>query len=302
MRKIALNITNEFDPLSHVVVGTGTGYHRDRARVEVVNETQQRAFNAGAYPSEQTLLGEFAAFKAVLKENNIHVYEPRLAPVTVQDQTCPRDIGFVIGDVLVIAAMRNHSRAEEFAGIRHLLEYWHGHVIEAPDDAFLEGGDVIIDDQHIFVGYGQRSDRAGVEFMQDVFGQAYEIVPMACRSVAQGENILHLDCTFNPLGLGHVLIYKNGLLNVPPIVTEKYIEIPVDRIEAEALATNVFSIRPDTVIARSAPQCARVNAVLKDLGYRVIEVDFDLVPSTGGSFRCVTMPVHRIAATGQSAA
>lgn len=293
VEKIALNITNEFDPLSHVVVGTGIGYHRDPSRVEVVNQTQQRAFNAGAYPTEQTLLREFAAFKAVLKENNVHVYEPRLAPDMVQDQTCPRDIGFVIGDVLVIAAMRNPSRAEEFTGIRHLLEYWHGDVIEAPAGAFLEGGDVIIDGDHIFVGGGQRSDGAGLAFMQENFGDSYQIVPMPCRSLAEGENILHLDCTFNPLGLGHVLIYRDGLESIPAIVTEKYTEIPIDRAEAEALATNVFSIRPDTVIARSALQCARVNAVLKDLGYRVIEVDFDLVPSTGGSFRCVTMPVRR---------
>jgi len=293
LEKVKFQINNEFDRLTHVVVGSGIGYHRDPSRVEVVNDTQQHSFTSGAYPTEQTLLPEFTAFKTVLEENGVHVYEPELAPESVQDQTCPRDIGFVIGDVLVVAAMKNQSRKHEFSGIRHLLDCWQGRVIEAPDDAFLEGGDVIIDQGHIFVGCGQRSDEAGLTFMRQNFEDSYHIVPMPCRSLADGENILHLDCTFNPLGLGHVLIYRDGLESIPAIVTEKYIEIPVNKAEAEALATNVFSISPDTVTARSAPQCARVNAVLKDLGYRVIEVDFDLVPSTGGSFRCVTMPVRR---------
>ncbi len=294
--KHIFNIINEYDRLTHVVIGSGVGYHRDPSRVEVVNETQKLAFDAGAYPTEQTLLPEFSAFKRALEDNRVHVYEPGLAPDTVQDQTCPRDISFVIGDVLVIAAMHNHSRAEEFSGIRHLIDCWNGRVIEAPEGAFLEGGDVIIDGEHIFIGCGQRSDEAGLAFMQGNFGDTYQIVPMPCRALEDGENILHLDCTFNPLGLGHALIYRDGLVDVPSIVAEKYTELPINKAEADALATNVFSIRPDTVIARSAPQCARVNMMLREHGYQVLEVPFDLVPSTGGSFRCATMPLRRVSA------
>ncbi len=124
MKKITLNVVNEYDRLTDVVVGTAHGYHRDAERVEVVNETQKNTFVSGVYPTEVSLIPEFNSFKHALRENGVHVYEPRLAPETVQDQTCPRDIGFVIGDVLVIAAMHDHSRKEEFTGISHLLELW----------------------------------------------------------------------------------------------------------------------------------------------------------------------------------
>ncbi len=294
MKKVTLNIVNEYDRLTHVVVGTARGYHRDATQVEVVNETQKDTFAAGAYPTEETLMPEFNAFKSVLAENNVLVYEPKLAPETVQDQTCPRDIGFVIGDVMVIAAMHDHSRKEEFAGISHLLELWQASVLQAPEGVFLEGGDVVIDQGCIFVGIGQRSDRGGFEFLKSHFGDKFNVVPMPCRSVLDGENVLHLDCTFQPLGLGHALIYKEGLEVIPAEITGRYSLIPVDRFEADALATNILSIRPDTLIARSAPECARVNAELRKSGYQVIEVKFDLVPSTGGSFRCATLPVRRI--------
>ncbi len=294
MKKTTLNIVNEYDRLTHVVVGTARGYHRDTAQVEVVNETQKNTFISGVFPTEKSLIPEFNSFKSALTENGVHVYEPKLAPETVQDQTCPRDIGFVIGDVLVIAAMHDHSRKEEFAGISHLLEFWQGSVLAAPEGVFIEGGDVVIDQGCIFVGIGQRSDRGGFEFLKTRFGDKYNVIPMPCRPIVDGENILHLDCTFQPLGLGHALIYKEGLETIPPEITDRYSLIPVNRFEADALATNTLSIKPDTLIARSAPECTRVNQELRKSGYQVIEIEFDLVPSTGGSFRCATLPVRRI--------
>ena len=69
----------------------------------------------------------------------------------------------------------------------------------------------------------------------------------------------------------------------------------VSREEAAALATNVLSIAPDTVIARAGPECARVNGELRKAGYAVLEIPFDGVPSTGGSFRCATLPLQRTA-------
>ena len=49
----------------------------------------------------------------------------------------------------------------------------------------------------------------------------------------------------------------------------------------------------DHVIARDHPDCARVNDTLRKAGYRVEELRFDAVPSTGGSFRCATLPLNR---------
>jgi len=47
-------------------------------------------------------------------------------------------------------------------------------------------------------------------------------------------------------------------------------------------------------VVRQNPECMRVNTMLKQLGYNIIELAFDGVPATGGSFRCVTLPLRRI--------
>lgn len=290
---IALNVTTECGRLRDVIMGTGAGYHRDPAQVEIVNGKHQRTADTQGHPSEAQLLTEFADFRTTLESAGVTVHQPVLAPDSVQDQTCPRDIGFVIGDSFVTAGMRVASRVEEIEGIRRTLAHCNGNQVTVPSGLCLEGGDVIIDTPYIFVGAGQRSDGAAAAFLEQHFGITHQIIPLPCVQTAQGEDILHLDCTFNPLGLGHALIYPAGLASIPDLLRTRYKWIEVTRDEADELATNVLSIAPDHVIARSAPSCARVNAELRRAGYRVSEVGFDSVPSTGGSFRCATLPLLR---------
>ena len=287
------HVTSEYAPLSHVIMGTGVGYHRDPAQVEVVNATQAATFDTTGRPAAAQVEAEFGSFRTALQAAGVTVHEPRLAPNSVQDQTCPRDIGFVIGDTFVVAGMRSPSRTEEFEGIRHILSDWSGPVVEVPQGMSLEGGDVIIDGEVVYVGAGQRSDPAGTEFLTSQFGHSHTIVPLPTTPATDGEDILHLDCTFQPLGLGHALIYPAGLSHIPETLHSRYAWIEVTQDEATALATNIFSVAPDHLIARTHPACARVNAELRTAGYRVTEVAFNAVPSTGGSFRCATLPLRR---------
>ena len=144
-----------------------------------------------------------------------------------------------------------------------------------------------------FVGVGQRSDPEGAAFLRREFGDIYSIHQVPTRPLSQGEDVLHLDCAFQPIGLGHALIYPAGLDTIPAAMRTRYDWIEVTRDEAAALATNVLSLAPDHLVARDHPACARVNAALRAAGYRVDELPFDAVPSTGGAFRCATLPLAR---------
>lgn len=287
------HVADEFAPLRHVVMGRGAGYHRDAERVEVVNETHRHTLARHGHPTEEQVVAEFAGFRGALEGAGVTVQVPDLAPDTVQDQTCPRDIGFVIGDTFVTAGMRNASRTEEIKGIDRVLAAFTGPRLSVPKGITLEGGDVIIAGPDIFVGVGQRSDPAGADFLRQEFGDIYSVHPVPTRPLSQGEDVLHLDCAFQPLGLGHALIYPAGLETIPAAMRTHFDWIEVTRDEAAALATNILSVAPDHLIARNDPACARVNALLREAGYRVEELPFDAVPSTGGSFRCATLPLAR---------
>ena len=105
--RIALGVRDEFSRLAHVIMGTAEGFHRDPARVEMVNKTQAATVRAKGHPEPAQLAKEFEAFRAAMEGAGVTVHQPVLAPPSVQDQTCPRDIGFVIGDTFVVAGMRD---------------------------------------------------------------------------------------------------------------------------------------------------------------------------------------------------
>lgn len=118
---------------------------------------------------------------------------------------------------------------------------------------------------------------------------------------SNSENVLHLDCTFNPIGDKYALIYTNGFKKdkndkpiIPQEIKDNYTFITVNKEEQEALATNVLSISNKVVIARGKNKhCDEVNKRIRAKGIKVVEVKFDGAPNTGGSFRCCSLPLIR---------
>lgn len=285
---VALHVKSESATLKTVILGYAENFHQ--VPPSIINETQKRTYFSDNPPTRELLVTELDGFRQVLEANGVTVFRPAPLP-NVPDQLMPRDIGVIIGSTLVISRMAKSSRRDEWRGITWLIDQINpAQVLFVPDPAVLEGGDVILDGDVIFVGIGQRTNEAGFRFLAKSFPH-YKVVPVYLKSITDGEDVLHLDCAFVPLGNRHALIYPEGMMDVPAIIYERYAPIMVTREEQSALATNVLSIAPDTVISR--PDMVRVNEALRATGLRVIEVKYDNPPKTGGSFRCTTLPLRR---------
>ena len=151
---------------------------------------------------------------------------------------------------------------------------------------------VVLEGKTVLVGFHQRSSREGYEFLRDFLS------PQGWQVIAVPHNRLHLDCCLNPLGLGHLLIHPESLRDADETawkVLKRYSWIHVDDREREHLATNILSIDPATIIARDHESCRRVNRALADAGYSDEAIGFDGVPATGGSFRCASLALERLA-------
>ncbi|ELR73101.1 hypothetical protein C900_05736 [Fulvivirga imtechensis AK7] len=283
---------NETDPLKKVIIGRYQGYRAEEAYVEIVNEEQKKGL-----PDVQELGPEFESFKHHLEARGVEVLVPQYVGKFVYDQLTPRDIGITIGNKFVMSNMVNQSRRYEAAGIFPMINNMKGEepaiLLPPGNDILLEGGDILVDKGNIFVGISQRTNEAGFDFLEEVFGDRFNLVPVYCRSLDEGKNVLHLDCTFNPVGRQHALIYPDGFREVPGIIKDEYQWIEINAEEQAELATNVISINQDTVISRDHKKCQRVNDEMKKVGIEVIELPFDAAPATGGSFRCCTLPLVR---------
>ena len=297
---LSLSIGNEFGALKSVVIGLGSPYQRDKQQVAaemrefpLVPDTERRAeVLALTYPDESLLIEEYAGYVSTLRDYAVDVLFADPGAAYSFDYTCPRDIGFVIGDRFFIANMAVQSRVDEIRTVEvHLAGIPAKRLIRPPPDCLLEGGDVMLWDQTtVLVGYHQRSNRQGAEYLRDYLSpMGYRVIPISHRQ-------LHLDCCLNPLGRGHLLIHPDSLIDAGAETMEILSQatwVEIDAVEREHLATNVLSIDPQTIIARDHPACARVNRELERLGYRVEAIRFDGVPATGGSLRCASLALCR---------
>jgi len=299
-REISLSVHNEFSTLKKAIIGLGSPYQRDKEKV--TREMQEYPFLpdtawaeqvlALTYPTEDILCQEYGDYIAVLEKYGVEVLRPDPEAAYSFDYTCPRDIGFVIGETFFVSSMAVQSRAEEYKTVLHHIDDGDFRkIVRVPEEVLLEGGDVIIlDESTVLVGINQRTNRQGYEFLRNHLASLeIEITPVF-------HNQLHLDCCLNPLGMGHLLIHPESVAGNSEDtwqVLKRSEWIIIDAIEREHLATNVLSIDPRTIIARNDASCARVNQVLLDLGYTVENISFDGVPATGGSFRCASLVLLR---------
>jgi N-dimethylarginine dimethylaminohydrolase len=240
-------------------------------------------------PTRDRLRPEFDRLRAALESCGVEVLQPE--PVDdVPDQLTPRDIGFVVGDTFVVASMATSCRQDEWRGIGRIIDQI-PNVLWAPDSLVLEGGDVVLDGEHLYVGLSERTTREGYAFLRDNFADRYVVEAVPLRQLHHGEDVLHMDCAFLPVGERHALIYPEGFQRVPDSIRDRYEWIEVSRDEQFELATNVLSVSPTTVISRHALK--GVNDRLRGAGLEVIELTFDETPKSGGSFRCASLPLKR---------
>ncbi|MEM7116952.1 MAG: arginine deiminase family protein [Chloroflexota bacterium] len=282
-------VNSEIAPLQSVIVGYPDNFLQ--VEPEIINETQRRFYFGPNSPTREAVTEQLYGFIRVLEQHGVTVYQPRPLPY-LPDQMMTRDIGIVLGNTFIVTTMAAKSRRLEWRGIAWLFEQFprDTETIFAPEDIVIEGGDVVVDKGKIFVGIGQRTTLAGAAWLMQNAPQ-FEIVPVNLKALNEGEDVLHLDCSFLPVGNHFALIYPDGLRDIPASLRESYELIEVTQEEQHSLATNVVSISPDVVISR--PTSIRINKLLRERGLEVIEVHYPDPPKTGGSFRCCTLPLFR---------
>ena len=150
----------------------------------------------------------------------------------------------------------------------------------------VEGGDVIVNDQTVFMGIGERTTLKACREMQEHIQGRYQIVP-----VPLSPGILHLDTVLNVLPSQNVIAYLPGLADGLPEQFENYNLIEVNEWEAGTLATNILVLSGGKIISQQRHE--RINNILMDLGLEILFVDFTEITKLGGGPRCSVLPLKR---------
>jgi len=304
---LSLNVKNETSRLRAVVLGTAVSNGPTPLAATAYDPKSLEHILAGTYPVEADMVAEMEAFNKVFEKYDVTVFRPEI--VANENQIFTRDIAFVIDDVIIEAGILP-DRDKEFPAIQHVIDQIDPKKfirIEDKEKIHIEGGDVLLWNDYIFIGtyrgedYSQvktaRTNQAGIDYIKNLFPHKKVLTFDLVKSWDDArDNALHLDCCFQPVGHDKGIIYKGGFRDekeyqqlVDLFGTENLFEITRD--EMYDMNSNVFSIAPDVVV--SERNFTRLNNWLRANGFTVEEIPYAEIAKQEGLLRCSTLPLIR---------
>lgn len=302
---IPINVHNETSTLKSVILGTAFSNGPTPKAEEAYDPKSLEHILAGNYPLESDMIFEMEAFCKVLEKYNVQVYRPEILQNV--NQIFTRDIGFVIDNYFIIANILP-ERENEIEAIHYLINQINPkNVLRPPKEIHIEGGDVLLWNDYIFIGTYKGADYSsiktartnlqGVEYIQQLFPHKIVKEFNLIKSVTEArDNALHLDCCFQPVGTDKAIIYKDGFIDEADyqyllhLFGENNL-FHITRNEMYEMNSNVFSIAPNVVV--SEKNFIRLNNWLRTKGFIVEEIPYAEISKQEGLLRCSTLPLER---------
>ena len=300
-----LHVKNETARLRSVVLGTAVMNGPTPTPDEAYDPKSLEHILAGTYPIEADMVAEMEAFNSVFNKYNVQVFRPEI--IENYNQIFVRDIGFVIEDFFIKANILP-DRERELEAIQYVIDQINPKkVLRPPEEVHIEGGDVILWNDHIFIGTYKGSDYKeyitartnleGVAYIRSLFpNKIVKEFDLVKSKIEARDNALHLDCCFQPIGINKGIIYKSGFREEADYMYlvrlfGKENLFHITRDEMYAMNSNVFSIAPDVVV--SEQKFTRLNEWLRSNGFTVEEIPYAEIAKQEGLLRCSTLPLIR---------
>ena len=302
---LKLNVNNETSRLLAVVLGTAKRNGSTPKFEECYDPKSRQNVLANTYPIEIDMVNELNQLEDVLVRYDVQLFRPEV--INDYNQIFSRDIGFVIDDFFIISNILP-QRSKEILAIDKVINLIpKNKIIKLPEDCHIEGGDVILLNDYIFIGtydgndYSNfktaRTNYKAINFLKEKFTEKM-IIPfdLIKSDFEPKKNALHLDCCLQPVGNGKLVTCPDAFLKrdqyewlVNHFGKENILEISLN--EMSEMNCNFFSI--DTNVVVSEKSFTRLNSWLRSFNILVEEINYKEISKQGGLLRCSTLPLKR---------
>ncbi len=215
-------------------------------------------------------------FVSALLENGLEIIE--LPPLSQHPDCCfVEDTAVIVGSKALICNLGHPSRKGEIEGVRDALgEFFE--LIDMPEGASLDGGDVIFYDGTYLIGRSTRTNDAGVEFLSELCvsenfaTHVFDIPP----------STLHLSTVCSSPRPG-TLVTAEGHLTPEQFegLEAEIVWIPND----ESYAANTIGFADGSVIISADYPVTK--ATMEELGFTIREVNMEHIRAADGSLTCL---------------
>ena len=302
---LKLNVNNETSKLLAVVLGTAKSNGSAPKLEECYDPKSRENILANTYPLEKDMITELSELEDILVKHNVKVYRPEV--INDYNQIFSRDIGFVIDDFFIVANILP-ERSKEISAIDNVINLIsEKRIINLPQECHVEGGDVILHNDYVFIGTYNgddytsfktaRTNYEAINFLKERFPEKKIISFDLIKSdIDPTKNALHLDCCLQPVGNNKLVACPEAFFKrdqyewlINHFGKENILEISLN--EMSEMHCNFFSI--DTNIVVSEKSFTKLNNWLRSFDIIVEEINYKEISKQGGLLRCSTLPLIR---------
>jgi dimethylargininase len=195
------------------------------------------------------------------------------------DAVFVEDSVIMFRNVAVLTRPGADERKPETEGTRRALEELGCSINAIKAPGTLDGGDVLKVGDTVYVGRGDRTNAEGVAQLRSI------LTPLGARVVAvPNRKVLHLKTAVTALPDGTVIGYPEFVEN--PAIYDRFLPVPEPRGTAVVCLSET-----DLLISASAPRTA---AMLREMGYRVTEVEISEFEKLEGCPTCLSVRLRNL--------
>ena len=301
---IEVKVDNEYSTLKSVILGLAEDMGDPPKVFDVYDPRSLYHIKNNSYPNEVDVKKDVESFYKILIKHNIHV----LRPSNIKDcnQVFARDLGFVISNIFFQSNIVP-NREEELVGVSDIIKTLDAGVVKLPDYMHIEGGDVVAHNEKLFIGtysgedYSElitaRTNQESISYLEKMIPNK-EIMSIDIKKSNTDvfENVLHLDCCFQPIGKSKAIICPDSFVNKNDVdylinyFGKNNIYVAYDQ-EAYMLISNLLVLSPEVIV--SDKRFTKLNTWLEENGFLVEKISYENVSKMSGLFRCSTLPLLR---------
>ena len=301
---IEVKVDNEYSTLKSVILGLAEDMGDPPKVFDVYDPRSLYHIKNNSYPSEVDVKKDVESFYKILIKHNVDVLRPD--NIKNCNQVFARDLGFTISNIFFQSNIVP-NREEELIGVSGIINNLDAGVVKLPDYMHIEGGDVVIHNDKLFVGtysgedYSElitaRTNQESISYLEKMI-PSKEIMSINIKKSNTDvfENVLHLDCCFQPIGKRKAIICPDSFVNKSDVeylisyFGKKNTYLAYGQ-EAYMLISNLLVISPEVIV--SDKRFSKINTWLERNDFLVEKISYKNVSKMSGLFRCSTLPLLR---------
>ena len=301
---IEVKVDNEYSALKSVILGLAEDMGDPPKVFDVYDPRSLYHIKNNSYPSEVDVKKDVESFYKILIKHNVDVLRPD--NIKNCNQVFARDLGFTISNIFFQSNIVP-NREEELVGVSGIINNLDAGVVKLPDYMHIEGGDVVIHNDKLFIGtysgkdYSElitaRTNQESISYLEKMI-PSKEIMSINIKKSNTDvfENVLHLDCCFQPIGKRKAIICPDSFVNKSDVeyligyFGKKNTYLAYGQ-EAYMLISNLLVISPEVIV--SDKRFNKINTWLEKNDFHVEKISYENVSKMSGLFRCSTLPLLR---------